>query len=381
MKIILAPDSFKGSLTSLQVTSIMKQAIQSLNQDNQIIQKPMADGGEGTVDSLITASKGTRIPINCTGPLGNEISTYYGIIDQNIAVIEIANIAGLTQVDIEQQNPDNTTTYGLGEVITDALNRDCKTLIIGLGGSATNDAGLGMLTALGIEAFDHQGNKSGIYGRDLLRVKSVNSNNLDSRLKDIQIKVAYDVQNPLTGEKGASAIYGPQKGATQKQIFAYDEAMDRFAHLLVHSETSIIKRSGAGAAGGLGFALLTLNAELIPGAQLIGEASHLADAIKQADLILTGEGQSDEQTLFGKAPGYVADLSSKYNVPTILISGGLNDNIEALLTKFSGCFSIIDRPLSLEECMDQAEELLYQQTKQLINLIYNIRKQPKINIQ
>lgn len=348
----------------------MKDAIESLGKDDMIIEKPMADGGEGTVDAILSASGGKKTPINCTGPLGEKISTYYAIVNEAIAVMEIANIAGLPQVTLEERNPDNTTTYGLGEVIKDALDRGCRTLIIGLGGSATNDAGLGMLTALGMKAYDKKGNPVGIYGRDLLLVDQVNWDNLDPRLKETHIKVACDVENPLTGEKGASTVFGPQKGATPEQIASYDHAMERFSKLLQANSLSSIP--GAGAAGGLGFAFLTLNAELVSGAQLVGEISHLEAAIKQADIVITGEGQSDEQTLYGKAPGYVANLANKHQVPAILISGSLKGNLDPLLAKFSGCFSITNRPLTIEECIEQAEELLFEQTRQIINLVHRV---------
>ncbi|WP_010098513.1 glycerate kinase [Ornithinibacillus scapharcae] len=372
MNIVLAPDSFKGSLTSLEGTKIMKRAIQTLGKGDHIIEKPMADGGEGTVDALITASGGQKITINVTGPLGEEISTYYAIIDQNTAVIEIANIAGLPQVNEEMRNPDNTTTFGLGEVIKDALNNGCKTLIIGLGGSVTNDAGLGMLTALGMKAFDKQGKEVGIFGRDLLDVTHINLDNLDYSLKETNIKVACDVENPLTGEKGASVVYAPQKGASPEQVIAYNEAMKRFSQLF--SNTGLSKTAGAGAAGGLGFALLTLNAELVSGAQLVGEISKLEEAIQQADLVITGEGQSDEQTLYGKAPGYIAKLANKHRVPVILISGSLKGNLSLLLERFSGCFSIINQPLRMDECMARAEEFLFEQTRQVVSLIHGIRR-------
>lgn len=372
MKIVLAPDSFKGSLTSLEATKVMKRAIQDLGMHDEIIEKPMADGGEGTVDALITASGGEKITINCTGPDGNKITTYYAIMEKNTAVIEIANIAGLPQVAKEKRNPDYTTTFGLGEAIKDALDHGCKTLIIGLGGSATNDAGLGMLIALGMKAYNKHGDEIGIFGRNLLEVARINMDHLDSRLKEVKIKVACDVENPLTGEMGASAIYGPQKGASPEQVVAYDKAMERFSHLFSNNRLSEIP--GAGAAGGLGFAFLTLNSELVSGAKLVGEISQVEEAIQQADIVITGEGQSDEQTLFGKAPGYIAELARKHHVPVILISGSLKGNLTPLLEKFSGCFSILNQPVPIEECMERAEEFLFEQTRQVMNLVHGIRQ-------
>ncbi|SES92282.1 glycerate kinase [Oceanobacillus limi] len=378
MKIVVAPDSFKGSLTSTEASQTMKKAILDLGYEDTVVTKPMADGGEGTVDALLTASEGTGIPITCTGPLGEKINTYYGILEDQTAIIEVANVAGLPQVPATKRNPDATTTYGLGEVILDALNRGCKNIIIGLGGSATNDAGLGMLLALGMEAFDKNENPIGIFGRDLANIDRINVENLEPRLNDIQIQVACDVDNPLYGEKGASAVYGPQKGAKEEQIMSYDTAMKNFASLIdPDNKNSFV--SGAGAAGGLGFAFLTLGANLVSGAELVGEASAMEQTIRHADLVITGEGQSDEQTLYGKAPGYIADLANAHGIPVILLSGALSRDIDPLLQKFSGCYSITNRPLSLESCMDQAEDLLYQQTKQVVHLVHRISEAKQLS--
>ncbi|GCD84071.1 glycerate kinase [Parageobacillus thermoglucosidasius] len=374
MNIVVAPDSFKGSLTSPQAANIVKQAILDLHYGDTVITKPMADGGEGTVDALLASSTGDRIEVTCTGPLGSKIKTYYAILQNNTAVIEVANIAGLVQVPPSQRNPDVTTTFGLGEVMKDALDKGCKSFIIGLGGSATNDGGLGFLQALGMKAWDKEGKEAGIFGKDLLEVNQVSFDRLDPRLKHITIKVACDVDNPLCGEKGASAVYGPQKGASSKQIPIYDEALARFAALIEKQQGKALHNvKGAGAAGGLGFAFLALGAKLISGAELVAEASNLKEAIKQADLVITGEGQSDEQTLYGKAPGYIADLAQTYGVPTILISGSLAGNLDVLRSKFHGCFSIITQPLTMEECMDQAKTLLYNQTKQVMHLIHSLK--------
>lgn len=375
MNIVLAPDSFKGSLTAIEATSIMKKAILSLNKEDTIIEKPMADGGEGTVDALLAATKGKKIPINCTGPLGKKIATYYCITPEQTAIIEVANIAGLTQVPNNKRNPNNTTTYGLGEVIIDALGRNCNTFIIGLGGSATNDGGLGMLLALGMKAFCKNGKEICKFGRDLLEIEQIDLSGLDPRLKHASIKVACDVENPLTGEKGASAVYGPQKGLTPSQITQYDHALSRFSRLMesITNSDGLYKTPGAGAAGGLGFSLLILGAKLLSGAKLIGEASHIHDAVQQADLVITGEGLSDEQTLYGKAPGYIADVAKQYHVPVVLISGGLKGDLNPLLEKFSACFSIANKPLTVEECMEQAETLLYSQIKQVVRLAHMIK--------
>lgn len=373
MNIVIAPDSYKGSLTSLQVSEIMKKAILDMNKNYHVIMKPMADGGEGTLDSLLISSKGESIPILCTGPLGEKIDTTYAIVDSKTAIIECASIAGLIQVPTDQRNPDFTTTYGLGEVMIAALDKGCTSFVIGLGGSATNDGGLGMLLALGMRAWDEQGNVIGPFGKDVHNVSKVSFSDMDGRLKEVSIKVACDVDNPLCGKKGATAVYGLQKGATKEQIRKYDKAL----HVYGDAVESVIDKSikdfpGAGAAGGLGFALLSIGAKLVSGAELLADAMNMEEAIEKADLVITGEGQSDEQTLYGKAPGYIAGLAKKYHVPVVLISGSLDGDLDKLRERFAGCFSIINKPLSLEKCMKQADMLLYEQTKQVIHLTESI---------
>lgn len=250
----------------------------------------------------------------------------------------------------------------------DALDKGCKSIILGLGGSATNDGGLGMLEALGMNARNDKGSEIGPFGRDLLQVAGVSFAGLDKRLASVSIKVACDVDNPLCGNRGASAVYGPQKGATQEQITQYDQVLGKYANLIeAEINKSLQDVAGAGAAGGLGFALLSIGAELVSGAKLLADAAHLKDYIKHADLVLTGEGQSDVQTLYGKAPGYVAELAEVFGVPAVLIYGSLAGNFDALNEKFAGCFSIVNKSLSLEECMKNADELLFEQTRQVMH--------------
>ncbi|HLR79664.1 MAG TPA: glycerate kinase [Bacillota bacterium] len=375
MKIVVAPDSFKGSMTATHAAEVMKRGILAVQNDCHVLMKPMADGGEGTLDTLLLATKGERIPVVCTGPLGEKITTSYGMTRNKTAIIECANIAGLTLVPNEMRNPDLTTTYGIGEVMKDALDRGCTAMIIGLGGSATNDGGLGMLQALGLQAWDACGNVVGPFGSDLLTVRRVTLEGLDKRLSHIDIKVARDVDYPLCGPDGASAVFGPQKGATPEQVKVYDQALQTFGQCIEKEiDRSFMNVRGAGAAGGLGFSLLVLGARLVSGAQLIAQAAQLEDAIQGADFVLTGEGKSDEQTLYGKAPHYVAELATHYGVPVVLLSGSLAGDLEGLRKKFSGCFSIINEPLSLEKAMQDAEQLLFSQTKQVIHFWNSIRK-------
>ncbi|PWU69402.1 glycerate kinase [Gracilibacillus dipsosauri] len=369
MNIIVAPDSFKGSLSATEVAMTIKNALEEIAEDTVTI-KPMADGGEGTIEAILSSTNGNAVSVSTSGPLGNPIDTYYAIIDENIAVIETALHAGIIQVKEEDRDPNLTTTYGIGEAILDALERGCSSFIIGLGGSATNDGGLGMLQALGLEAYDEDGKKLGPFGQDLLNIHSINLSKLDPRLKNTHFQIACDVDNPLCGDNGASAIYGPQKGATDEQITHFDDALDYFANLIEKEFNINVKNTpGAGAAGGLGFAFLVLNGQLESGASLVAKAIQLKKAITNADLVITGEGKSDEQTLFGKAPSHVADLSQQYGKPCLLLSGSLGENNERLREKFAGCFSITNRPLSLQECMKNSKTLLSEQTKQIRTLI------------
>ncbi|GAA0596655.1 glycerate kinase [Virgibacillus siamensis] len=375
MNIVVAPDSFKGSLTSIEASEIMKKAIRSIDSTYEVTLKPMADGGEGTLHSLLLSTEGQQIPITCTGPLGDEIDTAYAIVNSSTAIIECASVAGLVQVPHTKRNPDLTTTFGLGEIMIDALDKGCTSFVFGLGGSATNDGGLGMLIALGMRAWDENGNKVGPFGKDVHRVEMVDFSKIDSRLLNTDIQVACDVDNPLCGERGATKVYGPQKGATDKQLEQYDIALNKYGDVLEGVHGRYYQNiPGAGAAGGLGFALMTLGADLVSGAELLAEAMNVESAIKGADLVLTGEGQSDEQTLYGKAPGYIASLAQKHHVPVVLLSGSLDGDLDKLRERFTGYFSIVNKPLTLEACMENADELLYEQTKQVIHLLQNIMK-------
>ncbi len=375
MKIVVAPDSFKGSLTSGEAAQCMADGIHQIVPEAAVIQKPMADGGEGTMEALLTATDGKRISLEATGPLGNKISTSFAVTERKTAIIECAKIAGLTQVPESQRNPDHTTSFGLGETMLVALDKGCTEIIIGLGGSAVNEGGLGMLQALGMKATDTGGELAGIFGKDLHRVQTIDFSGMDARLRHVSIKVASDVDNPLCGERGATYVYGPQKGASIRQLEEYDDAMEGFGHL-VEKETGkqIMNTPGAGAAGGLGFALLSLGAELMSGARLVAEASGMEKAIQSADLVITGEGQSDEQTLYGKAPGYIASLAKKHQVPVILLSGSLGGNTDVLREHFSGCFSIANKPITLQQFMENAGELLTEQTKQVMNLVWMLNR-------
>lgn len=372
MRVVIAPDSYKGSLTAQEVATVMKQAIIDINSTVKVIEKPMADGGEGTINALLSSVPGKEVFITCTGPVGEPIETSYAIINESTALIEGARISGLPQVPASKRNPDLTTSFGIGEVILHALDAGYTSLILSLGGSATNDGGLGMLQALGMQSYDRKGKKVGSFGKDLLLVERIDLTTIDHRLKDVHIQVANDVMNPLCGVNGASYVYGPQKGATKDQIKAYDLALKKYSKLFNQGK-KLREKNGAGAAGGLGFASLIIGGKLTPGAELIAETINLEKHLQSADFIFTGEGQTDEQTLYGKAPGYVATLAKKYKVPSILISGSLSGDQQKLRKYFSGCFSIINQPITLERAMSSVEQLLYEQTKHVFHLLNQLR--------
>ncbi|MCD5323329.1 MULTISPECIES: glycerate kinase [Pontibacillus] len=365
MKIVIAPDSFKGSLASSEVAQHVARAFKDVHPELTVIQKPMADGGEGTIDALAAATDHKRQFIRLTGPLGDPIESSYLILGDDTVVIEAASVLGLTLVPSDQRNPEETTSTGLGEAIVNALDHGYRKFMIALGGSSTNDGGLGILQALGLTVQDNNGKEVGSFGKDLYQIDSVNKSTLDPRLKDCTFKIACDVSNPLTGSNGASHVYGPQKGASKEQVKKLDEALDKWGRLL---DKSMMDTPGAGAAGGLGFSFLTLEGDLESGAHLVSEAIKLEEAIKDADLLITGEGKSDEQTLHGKAPAYVADLGADYGVPTILLSGSIEGDRDALRGKFMSSFSIVPSIISLDDCMKYASDYLYDTSVEVARL-------------
>lgn len=360
MNIVIAPDSFKGSLSALQVGKIIKKGLQEKMPHCKFDILPMADGGEGTVDALIFGVNGRKAEVEVTGPFGQKRTSYYGILEDNkTAVMEIANTAGLILVGRER-DPMRATTFGLGELIVHALNEGFRDFIIGLGGSATNDGGMGLLQALGIQFFNQKGELLPPRGSSLHDIHDLDASSINPLLKEATFTVACDVDNRLCGEQGATYIYGPQKGLKNDQLKVIDQVMMRYANLIERKLGKKAQTSpGAGAAGGLGFAFLLLGAELKSGAAIVADVLGLEENIKKADWVITGEGNSDLQTLFGKVPIFVAKLAQKYNKQTILLSGGLGERHEELYDYFLSCQSIVSRPMSLEEAIERAEPLLY----------------------
>jgi glycerate 2-kinase len=376
--ILVASDKFKGSLTALQICNIIEKAIKKIDGGIDVILNPMADGGEGTLDTLVESLKGKYIPFNVKGPLGEIIPSKFGILKGDIAVIEMSSASGLMLLPPERRNPLNTTTYGTGELIMKALEMGCKKIIIGIGGSATNDGGLGMAQALGYEFLDKNGVSLGFGGKELVKLKKIDSNNIKYNFKDIEVEIASDVDNPLTGKNGASYIYGPQKGADTKMVKLLDEGLKNFTKVVLkYTGIAVDKIKGSGAAGGLGAGLIVFaNGKIRPGAQIIIEATGLENKIKNADLVITGEGSFDDQTFFGKSPYAVAELAQRYKKPVISLNGSINLSKKKINTinrkLFCGIFSIINKPMELNEIMKNSGKLLENAAFEIISFYLKI---------
>lgn len=380
MKVVVAIDSFKGCMSSLEAGNCIREAVEDTGYVSDIKVFPLADGGEGTVEALMSCMHGKEIEVDVTGPLGEKVSSYYGVLEEEkLAVMEMANVAGITMVADRSKNPMNTTTYGVGEMILDAANRGCREFIIGIGGSATNDGGLGMLTALGVEFYNKEGKKAGIFGRDVMRVDRVDTSHLAEVLKECHFTIMCDVTNPLCGEMGSSAIYGPQKGATAKTIAQMDEGLKQYAEVIRRDTgKDFADAEGAGAAGGLGFAFLTfLNTTMSAGISYILDKLGLDEEMKDADIVITGEGKLDAQTAMGKAPAGVAAMAKKHGALVLGFTGATSEDAEACnKAGMDAYFSICRGPMSMEEAMDKetARQNIHMTVKQVFNLIHQLKK-------
>jgi len=370
MKIVVAPDSFKGSLTAVEVADAIEQGIREIFPEAEIVKIPMADGGDGTVQCLVNATGGEILKEKVTGPLGDEVLASYGILgDKKTAVIEMAEASGLTLVPENKRNPLITTTYGTGELIKIALDQGCRKMIIGIGGSATNDGGAGMVQALGVKLLDKDEEELGFGGGELKKVFRIDTKYLDNRLSETKVLVASDVSNPLCGPKGASWIYGPQKGATPEIIKELDESLAHFAEIVKRDLNKDVKDiPGAGAAGGLGASLMAfLDAELRPGIEIVIEIVRLERAIKGADLVITGEGKIDSQTIYGKAPIGVAKIAKKYNIPVVAIAAIIDDDADIVHQYgINTLIKISEPPMSLAEPKSKKIGLIKRSVKQFL---------------
>lgn len=356
MKVVIAIDSFKGSLTSLQAGNSVKDAIKRLDKNAEVLVKPLADGGEGTVKALASGLDSEIIELTVKGPLLKPVIAQYCILnDTNTAVIEMASASGITLLSLEERNPLKTTTYGVGELIKDAIKKGCRRFIVGIGGSATNDGGTGMLTALGYEFLDKNNNPiaPGAIGlKDLCKIKT---DNAMPELKECSFNIACDVNNPLCGENGCSAVFGPQKGATPQMVSDMDAWLEAYAWLVKTVASKADKNyAGAGAAGGLGFAFLAFtNSMLKSGTQIVLEETNIEADIQNADIVVTGEGRLDSQTVMGKAPIGVAKLAKKYNKKVIAFSGCVTNDAEVCNEHgIDAFFPIIRGITTLEEALD-----------------------------
>ena len=362
MKIVVAPDSFKGSLSAFEVAKAIQRGIKNVDETIETVIVPMADGGEGTVQSLIDASGGRIIELMVHDPLFREINSFYGIMGDGVtAVIEMAAASGLPLLTAAERNPLKTTTFGTGELIKDALNRGCQKFIIGLGGSATNDGGCGMAQALGVKFFDENDIEVGMGGGELLKIKTIDISGIDNRIKSAEFLAACDVDNPLCGEKGASAVYGPQKGATEADVITLDKGLEHFAQLVKqHLNLDIKDVAGAGAAGGLGAGVMIfLQARLKRGIEIVTQTTNLSEKMSGADLVITGEGRIDFQTAFGKTSFGVAQIAKEKNIPVIAIAGSLGEGYKSLYEKgFDGIYSIMNESMSLNYAIKNAALLL-----------------------
>lgn len=378
MNIVIAIDSFKGSISSIEAGNTVKEAILARYPQEQVQVFPLADGGEGTVDALTQGLGGSIVPVKVTGPMGEPVKSRYGYIPAlGTAVIEMADASGLTLVPVEKRNPLYTTTYGLGELILTAIDNGCRHFIIGIGGSATNDAGLGMLTALGYKFYQEDGSICDVYGKNLQDVARIDTTSCHPLLKECQFEIACDVTNPLCGPQGCSAIYGPQKGATPEIIKRMDKDIAAFADLA--EKATGIKGSqlpGAGAAGGLGFAFHTfLHGTLTPGIELVLKSIKIQQALATADILITGEGRMDMQTAMGKAPVGVAQLAKKYHGSclTLGLCGCATHDAEAVNEHgIDAYFPILHAPMSVEEAMEAhtTKQNLTRTIQQLMRLIH-----------
>ncbi|WP_118985619.1 glycerate kinase [Photorhabdus sp. CRCIA-P01] len=362
MKVVIAPDSFKESLGALQVAEAIEQGFREIYPQAEYIKLPMADGGEGTVESMVAATDGQVIHLPVTGPLNLPVDSFFGVLgDGKTAVIEMAAASGLHLVPMEKRNPLITTTYGTGELILSAVDKGVSKIILGIGGSATNDGGAGMMQALGACLLDSDGKELVAGGAALNRLAKIDLSGLDARLNRTEIIVACDVSNPLCGEFGASAVFGPQKGATPERVKELDAALRHYGEKIEFlTKMKVIDVPGTGAAGGMGASLLgCLKAKLQPGIDIVISTLELEKVVQGADLVITGEGRIDSQTIYGKTPIGVARIAEKYAIPTIALVGGMSQDYNVVHEHgLDAVFSIMPGVCSLSDALACGRENL-----------------------
>ena len=387
MKIVIAPDSFKGSMSSVEAANSIEKGILRAFPEAETILLPVGDGGEGTLDTLVTATKGYTVPVFVKGPLGEMVKAEYGILgDGETCVIEMAKASGLALVPASQLNPLKATTFGTGELIKKALSDGFKSFILALGGSATNDGGAGMLQALGLKIMDENGDEIGFGGAELIKAASIDTATFDARISECKFLIASDVQNPFIGPDGASHVFGPQKGASPKDVEFLDTCLSNFAAVIERATgVHLHDLPGAGAAGGIGGAFQAFfPSEMRRGIDVVIEYTKLNQLVEGADLVITGEGKVDFQTASGKTPMGVAQAAQFKNIPTVIIAGSVGKGIESLYQHgVVSVHSIINRPMELAEAMEKACELAESTAEQVVRSFFyqkNIVKEGGVKI-
>lgn len=372
MKIVIASDSYKGSCSTLEVADAIEKGIRKVREDVEIFKIPVADGGEGTVDALVLGMNGKYQEVEVLDPLGRKITAKYGILEDHVAVIEMSAASGLPLLKEQDLNPMITTTYGTGQLIQAAMEKGCRKILVGIGGSATNDGGVGMAQALGVSFRDRNGKEIGFGGGELRKIQEIDSTNINPLLKKTEIIVMSDVTNPLCGENGASYIYGAQKGADQEMIKILDDNLRYYAQVIKFNiGKDIMDIPGAGAAGGLGAGLMAFcNAKLSSGIEKVLEITKIDDYLKDADLAITGEGRIDRQSIYGKVPIGVAKRAQEYNVPVIVVAGSIGKGASAVYDYGVNAFvDIVNKPMSLEESMKNAPYLIEQTVENIMRIL------------
>ena len=372
MKIIVSPDSFKGSCSAIEVANSIEKAILSIDNTIEVVKMPVADGGEGTIDAITSCVLAEIVEIEVCDPMGNAAMACYALIDEGkTAIIEMAQASGLPMVPIDERNPLLASTYGTGQLMKDALDKGCKKMIIGIGGSATNDGGAGVLMALGASFKNAKGEEIALGGGALAELTTIDLSEFDSRIFDVEITVACDVTNPLPGETGASYVYGPQKGATPEMVQELDAALAHFAKVSADKlGEDYSAYPGTGAAGGLGFALIAYcKAKFAAGIDIVLNVSGFEKELQDADLVITGEGRIDGQSVQGKVLYGIGTRAKEKNVPVIAIGGTVRSDSEALLDHgITAMFSIANGPITLEYAMEHGCELIEQIAKNVIRV-------------
>ena len=373
MKILVAPQEFKGSISALSAAEAGKTGILRVFPQAEVVLCPVADGGDGTLETLVEVSGGEVRTCSVQNPIGETIQAQWGAMGDGVtAVIEMARTSGLALLSLAERDPLNASTYGLGQAISEALDEGFRKFIVGIGGSATNDAGAGMAQALGANLLDGYGNAINFGGAALANLQTVDISNMDSRIKKSKFLVACDVSNPLTGLEGASAVYGPQKGATPKMVRSLDDALSNFATVVKKDlKKDVAEISGAGAAGGLGAGMMAfMGAELKAGVDIVLDTVNLRDKLSSVDLVITGEGGMDFQTVYNKAPIGVARIASEHNIPTIAIAGLLGSNFKIVHEHgIRAATSIVNGPITREEASERAFELISDSVEESLRFI------------